>query len=446
MEGIRKRMKTILCTLLPLLPVLCTGVRWIGIRKGGCNSIDEIMGKQVQAYSSEQIANDCYVFFDSPDVGGAFTKAFDYLEKDQEVSSDGAPSSWGLDRIDQETLPLDKKTFSSGYSGEGVDIYIVDTGVYRDHEDFSKRNVREVFMISEKGDMNGHGTHCSGTALGNKHGVARKADLTSVKVLNVLGSGYISDVIKGISWIVNDKDKNPKKGVISMSLGSSENQALNRASTGASDSGFIVVVAAGNNRGDACFRSPAGAGGKGDEGGVITAGSSTEDDLVSSFSNYGQCVDLHAPGSSIVSASNRGPKEERALSGTSMSAPHIAGVAATLLEKHNHVKSKAVKELFDIATSGELANVHPNTPNLLLRTTDKSHGSPPTVEPSFCELFQKRRKCNGKGKCTWRINPNTDKGVCLEKKDRTLFPTMAPTMAPTPPPSVCNQCRICGNE
>ena len=408
--------------------------------------MDKIMEKQVTAYSSEQIAKDCYVFFDMPEVGGAFTKTFDYLEQDQEVLSSGAPSSWGLDRIDQETLPLDKKTFSSGYSGSGVDIYIVDTGVYRDHEDFSKRNVREIFMISEKGDKNGHGTHTSGIALGNKHGVARKADLTSVKVLDVRGSGSITDVIRGISWIVNDKNDNPKKGVISMSLGSEKNQALNRASTGASDLGFIVVVSAGNNRGDACLRSPAGTGGKGDKGGVITAGSSTEYDSVSSFSNYGRCTDLHAPGSSIVSASNRGPREEKTLSGTSMSAPHIAGVAATLLEKHNHDKGRAINELFAIATPDKLVNVRENTPNLLLRTTVKSSGKPPTTARSFCELFEKRRKCRSKGRCTWRFNPNTGSMVCLEKNERTHFPTMAPSKAPTPPPQVCNQCRVCGNE
>jgi len=299
-------------------------------------------------------------------------------------------------------------------------------------------------MISEKGDKNGHGTHCSGTALGNKHGVARGADLTSVKVLNVDGLGYISNVIRGVSWIINDKKNNPRKGVISLSLGSVQNKALNMAVHQASEAGFIVVVAAGNNRGDACLRSPAGAGGNGNKGGVITVASSTISDMVSSFSNYGKCTDLHAPGSLIVSASNLGPRQESVLSGTSMSAPHVAGVAATLLEKHNHLKDKAVEELFEIATKGELSNIRENTPNLLLRTTSKSNVTPKPTAYSFCELFMKRRKCRSKSRCTWRMEPNTNVGFCLTKNGFTSFPTLQPTSAPTPPPNVCNSCRTCG--
>ena len=436
-------------SVLTFFPALCMGSGWIGVKNGNCMSIEKLVEKEVsvKTYTSEQIEDACYVFFETPVVlGGAFTKAFDYLELDEEVGIDGAPASWGLDRIDQEKLPLDKKTFSPGYSGEGVDVYIVDTGVYKEHEDFSKRNVREVFIISEKGDKNGHGTHCSGTAIGNKHGVAKKAGLTSVKVLNRHGTGYISDVIKGISWIINDKKNNPQKGVISMSIGSSKNKGLNTATTRASDAGFIVVVAAGNNRGDACLRSPAGAGGKGDEGGVITAGSSTMYDKVSSFSNYGRCTDMHAPGSSIVSASHLGKRDERTLSGTSMSAPHIAGVCATLLEKHKHSKKKAIKELFEVATIGKLSDVRENTPNLLLHTADEFHTPSPTLPPSDCELIDKRNKCRRRGKCTWRTDPSTNTGVCLAKKGLTPFPTIQPTMAPTPPPEVCERCRICGNE
>lgn len=400
--------------------------KWIGtIDSDGCghvsNIVDSAVGVGAMDFSGNVSTGDggCFVFFDSDQTTAeAASFLFDDIEEDTPIGLSGAPRSWGLDRIDQERLPLDNKKFEQQYTGKGVEVFVVDTGIYAEHDDFRGRQIVVKDFVGEKGDLNGHGTHCSGTALGRTYGVATEASLVAVKVLDKTGSGYMSTVIKGVEW-VRERVKNRKqKGVISMSLGGSRHKALNKAVSGASDDGLIVVVAAGNQNSDACNYSPASAGGDGKSGGVISVGSTTARDARSYFSNGGKCVDTSAPGSSIVSAYHRSKTGSRTLSGTSMACPHVAGVAAQLLGKHEHDKKAAVKELFELMEENAIVGLRSDTPNLLLQTPEGTDS---------CTLVTKRRRCKRRRDCFWKQNPYTKETKCYGKDGFTDFPTPAPT-------------------
>jgi subtilisin family serine protease len=286
------------------------------------------------------------------------------LEQDQVVESFAVPGTYGQDRIDQASLPLDND-FSPGLSGAGVNIYVVDTGINAAHVEFTGRATFLGDMTGEGlTDGNGHGTHCSGTAGSRKFGVAQGASLFGIKVLTSAGSGSNSFVIRGIETAIAHRRSANKPGVLSMSLGGGASAALNARVVDAANSGLIVVVAAGNDSANACNFSPAGAGGKGT---VITVGSTTRTDAMSSFSNFGSCVDIFAPGSAITSTWIGSSTITNTISGTSMACPFVAGAAALFLESNKGNAAAARTALMAAAMPNKLTSIGPGSPNKLLQ-------------------------------------------------------------------------------
>ncbi len=261
------------------------------------------------------------------------------------------PYSWGLDRIDQSNLPLDD-TYEYTYTGAGVRVYIFDSGIRKTHEDFGGRATCGLNLIETETctDLNFHGTHVAGTVGGMISGVAKAVQLVDVKVLDKNGRGTFSGVLTGLEYVIAQKQNNPTiPMVINMSLGG--NIILSEIEDAIDDAvavGIVVVVAAGNSAMDACEQTPAFV------PLAITVGASNMDDTRADFSNFGDCVDIYAPGVDIVSAYHTGDAEYAYAAGTSMAAPHIAGVAALYLEANptwtpaqvwNAMRDDAVEEI-----------------------------------------------------------------------------------------------------
>jgi subtilisin family serine protease len=268
---------------------------------------------------------------------------------------------WGLDRIDQPKLPLNN-VFQSRLDGRGVNIYIVDTGI-SPHDEFDHRLSNKGLDALRDGrgtsDCNGHGTHVAGTAAGSMSGVASGATLVPIRVMNCFGSGSLSDILQGLDWIAAN-GKRP--GVVNLSIGSNISSALDEGVTRLTNAGFTVSVSAGNSNADACKQSPSRA------PAALTVASSTPNDARSSFSNYGRCVDLFAPGSAISSAAASDPHGWTTLSGTSMSSPHVAGAAALLLqERPKLTPAQVASQLLYQASASRITDAK-GSPNKLLFT------------------------------------------------------------------------------
>lgn len=258
--------------------------------------------------------------------------------------------SWGLDRLDALANPLDNsyKYFSEG---TGSTVYVIDTGVYSGHSDFSGRVVAGYSAIDDKRgseDCQGHGTHVAGTIAGTKYGVAKSSRVVAIRVLDCTGSGYSSSVVAGINWAVASHPGGP--GVINLSLGGGANSAVDSAVADATAAGLVVVVAAGNDSADACNFSPARA------PSAITIGATDKTDARAYYSNTGSCVDLYAPGSSITSAGIAGSTSTATMSGTSMASPHIAGLAARLMQAQPGITASGIRDrLTANATTGSVS-------------------------------------------------------------------------------------------
>jgi len=279
------------------------------------------------------------------------------------ASTPEAPTTlWGLDRIDQRALPLNNQ-FSRAYTGSGVTAYIIDTGVLSTHTEFGGRVLSGFSSVSDSNgtqDCNGHGTHVAGTVGGSNYGVAPGVAIVPVRVLDCSGSGSTSGVIAGIDWVIANHIAGTP-AVANMSLGGGRSSALDIAVRSAVADGVVFVVAAGNSTANACQSSPAG------EPLAITVGATTSADARSSFSNYGSCVDVFAPGSSITSAWYTSTTASNTISGTSMASPHVAGVVALGLEIAPNSSVAQISEwITSTATQGVISDAGSGSPNLLV--------------------------------------------------------------------------------
>ncbi|MFD9968854.1 S8 family peptidase [Streptomyces sp. NPDC059011] len=275
------------------------------------------------------------------------------------------PPSWGLDRVDQADTAGDSKyTYPDG-AGEGVTAYVIDTGVRITHKDFDGRASHGFDAIDNDetaDDGNGHGTHVAGTIAGASHGVAKKAKIVAVRVLDDSGSGTTEQVVAGIDWVTKNHQG---PSVANMSLGGGADPALDEAVQKAVAAGVTFGVAAGNESSDAGQGSPS----RVRE--AITVASSTKDDKQSDFSNFGAVVDIYAPGSDITSAWNDSDEGTKTISGTSMATPHVVGAAAVYLAAHQDATPDQVaKALTDGATPDRIGNPSEGTPNKLLKVVE----------------------------------------------------------------------------
>lgn len=322
-------------------------------------------GKVLQTYDAVLKGFAIYL----PDVAGtAFVEAMKKnpkvvsVENDTIMKVDATTQSnpdWGLDRIDQKNLPLDS-AYSYLQTGSGTTAYIVDTGILSTHQQFSGRVLSGYTAISDgngTSDCHGHGTHVAGTVGGSTYGVAKNVSLVPIRILGCDGSGASSNVIAGLDWIL----KNGKKpAVVNMSLGGEANTSLDSAVENLFNNGYVMVVAAGNSNTDACSSSPARV------SKAITVAATDSTDARASYSNYGSCVDIFAPGSQINSSWIGSNTATKVLNGTSMATPHVAGVVAEMLQSTPTATPQAIStNLLNQASSNVVKNPS-GSPNRLL--------------------------------------------------------------------------------
>lgn len=284
------------------------------------------------------------------------------IEKDEIISIQSSEEIqynpvWNLDRIDQRNLPLDKMYHYSHSGGKNVINYIVDSGIDINHKDFTGRAQYGIDLINEK-CLHPHGTHVAGIVGSSTYGVAKNTTLVSVRVLDCKGSGQYSSLISSLEWIIKQFKTHNKKSIVNLSLGGPNNEILKDVLKTMVNLGIHVVVAGGNEHNNACNSSPA------NEKSVITVGATNKNDEIAWFSNYGKCIDILAPGVSIMSTVLN--NNIMSMDGTSMAAPHVSGVLSLYLDYNNDKPLELKEKLIYMSSKNKIKGQLLNTPNNFL--------------------------------------------------------------------------------
>jgi len=310
----------------------------------------------------------------------AANPAVAYVEQNgtvQLAATQPNPPSWGLDRIDQRDLPLDS-SYTYPNDGAGVRAYIIDTGIRTTHQTFGGRAIWGTNTVGDGNntDCNGHGTHVAGTVGGSQYGVAKGVSLTAVKVLDCNGSGSFAGVAAGIDWVTGDHTSGP--AVANMSLGGSgSDPTTENAVRNSIADGVVYAIASGNSNADACNFTPARV------AEAITVNASDTNDARASFSNFGTCTDIFAPGVNITSSWNTSDTATNTISGTSMATPHVTGGAALILNANpGFTPAQVATTMFNNATLNHITNPGTGSPNrLLFVNTGGNPGNPVVTNP-----------------------------------------------------------------
>lgn len=354
-----------------------TRARELTARFGGRTR--HVYGSALTGFSTEMSAQQARRLAADPSVASV-----EQVQRIGVLDTQTNPPNWGDDRIDQRSLPLNQSFTYPANPGQGVTVYVLDTGINASHTEFTGRVRQGVDIVdndSTPQDCHGHGTHVAGTAVGTTYGIAKKASVVSVRVLNCQGTGTNDDLIAGIDWVRANAQK-PAVANYSIGCGSRcTSQAMDSAVTSLINSGVQFVQAAGNSSDDACYYSPQAV------AAAITVGNSNSSDGRNSTSNYGSCLDLFAPGTSIVSASYSSNTGSATMTGTSMASPHTAGAAALYLGANPNATPAQVRAaLVDNGTTGKITSPGSGSPNVLLYTgfiggTDPGPSDPTVTNP-----------------------------------------------------------------